>query len=209
MGFGRPGGNCSDTPNQWVTLANAGFSAAENIARIRDVVNPEGGAANENPGALAGATGVESFREEQDARENHTPKPRRKATSLSKTMRREHLKMTRMLGYTLVLGTVDAWQGFARVAAVRLDVEERAALAWAALRSLDADTAAMAVEAAFEPEGGAGMPMVPLDDFADEAAFWSERAAPDELAAYAVAIFRAMGAADRRAFLDYAGRASA
>ncbi len=176
----------------------------ESIDENPGLTNPETGLdANENPGALAGATGVESFREERDNREYCTPKPRRKATSLSKLMRREHLKMTRMLGYTLVLGTLDAWQGFARVAEARLDVKERAALAWAALRSLDADTAAMTVEAAFEPEGGAGMPMVPLDDFADEAAFWAERAAPDELAAYAVAIFKAMPKRRKRDFATY------
>ena len=176
----------------------------ESIGENPGLTNPETGLdATKNPGALAGATGAESFREEQDAHKDNTAKPRRKASSLSNLMRREHLKMTRILGYTLILGTADAWQGFARVAAIRLDVEERAALAWAALRSLDPETRALTIEAAFEPERGAGMPGVPLDDFADEAAYWAERAAPDEASAYAVAIFKAMSKRRKRDFAAY------
>ena len=164
---------------------------------------------NETPGALAGATGPDVNSEPGQAHLTNTAKRRGKATSLSRLMKREHLKMTRMLGYTLVLGTVEAWQGLAFVAAVRLDVEERAALAWAALRSLDPETRALTVEAAFEPESGAGMPIPPLTDFEDEAAFWADRAEPDELAAYAVAIHFAMPEAKRRAFLDFAERQAA
>lgn len=129
-----------------------------------------------------------------------------KATSLSRLMKREHLKMTRMLGYSLVLRTAEAWQGFTLVAAIRLDVEERVALACAALRSLDPETAALTVEAAFASEGSGGMPDAPFTDFEDEAAFWADRAEPNELAAYAVAIFLSMPKPKRRAFLDFAER---
>lgn len=139
----------------------------------------------------------------------NTAKRRRKATSLSKTMKRAHLKAARMLGYSLIMGTPEGWIGFARWAAIRLEPHERASLAFAALRSLDGETAARTVEAAFEPEGGAGMPIAPFTDFEDEAAFWADRAEPDELAAYAVAIHFAMPEAKRRAFLDFAERQAA
>lgn len=164
---------------------------------------------NETPGALAGATGPDVNSEPGLAHRQHTAKRRRKATSLSKTMKRAHLKAARMVGYSLIIGTPEGWIGFARWAAIRLELHERASLAFAALRSLDADTAARVVEAAFEPEAGAGMPGAPFTDFEDEAAFWADRAEPDELAAYLTAIFLAMPQPKRRAFLDFAGRQAA
>lgn len=122
--------------------------------------------------------------------------------SLSTLMQRRHLKAVRMLGYALVLDDFDGWDSASSVWAVRLSAEERAALAFAALRTLDPDQARDIAETAL---GGAGMPMVPFSSEVDEAAFWVNMATPDELAAYCLATFSAMPRHRQAEFLDFVG----
>lgn len=122
-------------------------------------------------------------------------------------MKPQHLKTVRALGYTLTLGDQDAWWGMVPVLMARLTTEERACLAFMALKALDDDTAHMTADAALDQ--GAGQPQAPLFGFMDQAAFWADMANPDELDAYAVAIFSVMSSGKKRAFLDFAGRAAA
>ena len=86
-------------------------------------------------------------------------------------MERPHLKVVRMVGYVLTLGTQDAWLGLVPVLMARLTVDERAALAFMALNSLDREDATMTAEAALS--AGAGQPQAPLFGFMDQAAFWA------------------------------------
>lgn len=58
-----------------------------------------------------------------------------------------HKSACRMLGYVLTLDTPDAWHGLALVLRARLTRNQRAALAYAALRSLTEDEARLTVEA--------------------------------------------------------------
>jgi len=116
-------------------------------------------------------------------------------------MKRPHLKVVRMLGYVLTLGTQDAWQGLVPVLIARLTVEERAALAFMALKSLNHDDAKVTAETALHT--GAGQPQAPLFGFMDQAAFWADMADPEELDAYCLATFRAMSRGRRAAFLNY------
>ena len=127
--------------------------------------------------------------------------------SFSAQMKPAHLKAVRMLGYALTLGDLDGWDGLSAVLAARLDPKERAALAFAALKALDPETAQMTAEAALDK--GAGSPLPPLIDPVDEAAFWADVADTEELDAYAVAIFNAMSGPKQRAFLNFAGRDAA
>lgn len=57
-------------------------------------------------------------------------------------------RVSRSLGYALWLNTSDAWVGFAVVLSARLTSHQRAALAYAALRSLDDETAYKTASAA-------------------------------------------------------------
>jgi hypothetical protein len=124
-----------------------------------------------------------------------------KKTSFSALMHRPHLKVVRMLGYVLTLGTQDAWWGLVPVLMARLTVEERAALAFMGLKALDRDDALMTAEAALCE--GAGQPQVPLFGFMDQAAFWADMADPEELEAYCLATFNAMPRGRQAAFLDH------
>ncbi len=74
--------------------------------------------------------------------------------------------MARMMGYALMLGGYDAWSGFATVAMARMTIEERAALAWAALRSLESpDQAELVAEHALQfSEGPLPSFLNPMED---------------------------------------------
>jgi len=159
-------------------------------------------AQNENPGALAGATGA--IGNDQAITPKDYRKPGRSAMSLYAKDR--HQRAAKMLGYCLTLETPDAWNGFSLVASLRLTPNERAALALAALNSLEPDEAEMTAAAAI---GSAGAPLPPFLGGMDEARFWASYATRAELKAYTLAAFEAMQAKDQAAFLDYAVGAKA
>ena len=117
-----------------------------------------------------------------------------------------HALMCRMLGYCLTLETPDAWKGFSFVASLRLTPNERAALAFAALNSLEPDEAEMTAAAVV---GSAGAPLPPFLGGMDEARLWASYATLSELKAYTLAAFEAMQAKDQAAFLAYAMGAKA
>ncbi|WP_306043855.1 hypothetical protein [Mameliella sp. MMSF_3455] len=111
-----------------------------------------------------------------------------------------HKRMSKMLGYTLTLGTSDAWSGFSDVAAARLSNEERAALAFASLRSLHPDHAELTARAAIR---AAGAPVPAFLGQMDEARSWAALASRAELKSYAAAAFDALSAADQTDFFRY------
>ena len=117
-----------------------------------------------------------------------------------------HGSAERTLGYTLTLATVEAWEGLSFVFAVRLSTEERAALAWAVLRTLSEDHQEKVVETV---AGGAGVPRAPLMAPMDDARWWAGIASRNELKAYCLASFEALPATDRAAFLNYVNRKEA
>jgi hypothetical protein len=139
-----------------------------------------------------------------DAKHDISPQyhaTRRTRTAMSKSAPDRHKRAARVLGYCLTLDTVDAWWCFAAVIEAQLTVKERTALAFMALNSLDADTAAQVAQANLGD--GAGQPIPPLFDYLDEAAFWADMAFPSELEAYCLAAFNRMAPKRQAAFLDH------
>lgn len=102
--------------------------------------------------------------------------------------------------YALFLRHTDAWVGLPVILRARLDERERGALAYVALRAMDAENAAHVAEAF---TSGAGMPGAPFFNHMDEAAFWADMADPAELDAYALASFNRMAPARQAAFLNF------
>lgn len=128
--------------------------------------------------------------------------------SFSKLMKPDHLKVVRMLGYVMTGGTRADWWGLVPVLMARLSVEERALLAFMALRSLDNHTGDQTARAALSD--GAGHPSPPLFSFMNQAAGWADMAAPEELDAYCLASFQVMSKSRQAAFLEFAqGRLAA
>lgn len=160
---------------------------------------------NENPGALAGATGVEleaaSFKA-KDYPKAASASNRKSGNIIAHVMSPRHKRMSRMLGYSLLLGTPEAWQAFGLVAAVRLSADERTALAAVCLATLSPDVATSISAAVI---GAAGDPLPPfLGDMAD-ARDWASWASRSELKAYALAAFEAMAPADKAGFYRHIG----
>lgn len=108
--------------------------------------------------------------------------------------------MSRMLGYTLHIGTPEAWQGFRRVAQVRMTEAERVMLAFFMLESLPSDNAELAAAAVI---GCAGSPLPAFLGGMDDARTWAAWASRNELKSYALAAFEAMSAKDQAAFFQH------
>ncbi|MGR3292308.1 MAG: hypothetical protein ACU0C9_14130 [Paracoccaceae bacterium] len=122
---------------------------------------------------------------------------------MSRHIKPAYKRAARMLGFALTLGNYETWSATAAVWAVRLTAEERAALAWAGLKSLTHEQAAMVAETAL---GGAGMPQAAFLSDMDQAAFWADFATPSELDAYGLACFRNMRAGRQSDFLEFVGK---
>ena len=126
----------------------------------------------------------------------HT-KPR-KTSSLSRHMKPEHKRMSRMMGYTLTLSGFDAWEGFSLVAMARMTTAERAALSWASLRSLDTpEQVELVAESVLKP---AGCPLPTFLSPMADARWHAAYASPTERKAYALAHYEALSPREQMAF---------
>ncbi len=121
--------------------------------------------------------------------------------NLGNLMKPEHKRMSRMIGYTLTLGDADAWAGFTTVAMARLNVEERAALAWAALRALD--TTEQAEQVAEAVLSFADYPLPTFLSAMDDARWWVSFASLKERKAYALAAYEALPFQEQMAFRNH------
>lgn len=107
----------------------------------------------------------------------------------------------RAIGYALHVGGFEGWKRASLMLGVRLADEELTGLAYAVLRLFHRDEAERIFETVFP---SAGMPIPLLGTFREQAYFWSERAAPEELEHCLLATFQALPIQRRRAFLNYA-----
>lgn len=123
------------------------------------------------------------------------------SNTLSKYMPDAYKCVARTVGYSLLLTGADAWHSLTVVLAARLTPQERAAMAWAVLRSLTPEQV-VAVADTVLPEGSSA-PIAPLFNHMDEAAFWADMAEPEELEAYCLASFNAMPRGRQSAFLAH------
>lgn len=129
--------------------------------------------------------------------------------SNAKHMPDAYKRVARMVVYALLLGEdTENWHGLTVVLTARLTLQERAAMAWAVLRSLTPEQVVAVAETVL-PDGTSA-PIAPLFNCMNEAAFWADIAEPEALEAYCLASFRAMPAPRKAAFLKFVqGRAAA
>lgn len=121
-------------------MANANFSAIESIGENPCLANlSHSFRSKKNPGALAGAAEVNQNKKRDISSGNISPKTQSNAMSLY--AKEAHTRLAKAIGFALAIGTSKAWEGLSLVLVARLTKAERAALAYAALISLDDDTA--------------------------------------------------------------------
>ncbi len=133
------------------------------------------------------------------------PMQRRASSTLARSMPPRIKRVSRSLGYCLLLDDLDAWLRLPAILQTRLSPPERAALAYVALKALaphDAESVAVAALGAVSVPPS-GQPIAPLLSCMDEAAFWADLATPDEREAYCLASFKAMPYERQCAFLDF------
>lgn len=160
----------------------------------------------ENAAALAGACGAKSIQEGSRLKSEHSGK--KPSSAMGQFAAESHKRAARMLGYTLTLGDFDAWESFSLFMIAKLEPEERAALAWASLRSLTTEQA----EATTETVLGRNAPNWPepaIFNLMREAAFWADHASEEELGAYCLATFRSMPPERQSAFLAFVRKGDA
>ena len=139
----------------------------------------------ENPGALAGATGADGTTKAASLRPELSTNAAGNATKLYHETA-DHILTICAAG----------------------SVKWRATIAWAALRTLPDDVAALVIEADSELRG-AGPPIPPLSGEMAEAVFWASMASSRELDAYCLACFNMMAPARQSAFLGHVQRRAA
>lgn len=140
MVFGRPGRRAICYGYEGIALANPAKSPIDNTGKKDCLTNLfRASLAKKNPDALTGATGATVLEKRDVSHTDDTPKPGRNAMSLY--AKDAHKAVARMVGYALTLGDSDSYLALSDVLALRLTDQERAGLAYAALRALDTDNA--------------------------------------------------------------------
>lgn len=126
--------------------------------------------------------------------------PRKGDNLISRYMKPEHKRMSRMLGYTLLLGDARAWQGFGLLSAVRMSHRERSFLAAVTLATLPIDTVE---DIAAQAIGAIGTPLPAFLGGMEDARWWASYASVNELKAYALASFQALPGKEQSAFFRF------
>lgn len=115
---------------------------------------------------------------------------------------KQYKSASRSLGLALFCGSATDFDAHTTILKARLTGAERAAVAWATLRSLTPDEAQQVVDTVI-PEAETSGPMAPLFSHLDQAAHWADLAEPGALEAYCLASFKAMPRPRQAAFLDF------
>lgn len=120
---------------------------------------------------------------------------------IKKHMPDAYKRVARSVGYSLLLSDENSWRGLAVILAAQITPEERAALSWASLRSLDAPEQVEMVAEAVLPH--AGYPLQTFLNPMSDARWWASCASRSEIKAYAIAAHDAMNFADQMAFRNH------
>ncbi|GAA0303380.1 hypothetical protein [Rhodovulum strictum] len=193
-------------------------SIGENSPLSNRIRTPE----NENPGALAGATGALFIDRQIKSQDYHRQGPKASEPLISVPQIEEpptrgnaevtpndrledrHRRAVRLLGHALTSNNGAGWHAAAFVWAARLHQGELTCLAAAALLALEPDLREDVFRLVHWGEvSGAGAPIPPFLNVMDEARFWASMASRREAKAYALASFEAMTKIDRAAFLRH------
>lgn len=119
---------------------------------------------------------------------------------LSKHMKPEHKRMSRLLGCCLTLGEAAAWDTFSSAAFVWLSPDECGALTSAAIRSLQEDRA---IEECAQALEASDYLMPPFLGGMTDARLWASLSTVAELKAYAAAAFEALPPKEQSSFFRF------
>ena len=123
-------------------------------------------------------------------------------SSIRKYASAAHRKIAKVIGLALIANDSHAWLQVKLLLRVHLSAQERAALAFVAMSSLDKEQRA-AVARSIIPNNQIGAPLPTLDDLESDAHWWAGNAKTDELQVYLMACFNALDDQNKRAFKQH------
>ncbi len=120
---------------------------------------------------------------------------------LSRHIKSSYKRVARAIGYALITGEFEGWLRFSVIVTARLTSSERAALAWAALTSLDTpEQAEIVAEGVLRH---AGPPLPTFMDSMGDARWWASMASLNERKSYALAAYEALPLEEQMSFRNY------
>jgi DNA-directed RNA polymerase specialized sigma24 family protein len=126
---------------------------------------------------------------------------------VSKYAQKRHKRAARSLGFALTLADFDGWQKFNHIIGNLLTAEERAGLAYAAMRSLTEEQRQIVADGVFPSEMGA--PLSGIGSIEDDAVWWAKNASEVERSIYLLACFNSLPPDRQKAFVEHAKRKTA
>lgn len=114
----------------------------------------------------------------------------------------QHKRAAKSLLYALTLGGRNDWLHFKQIIKLRLSEKERAALAFAALRSLSIEERENVARKAVDVDL-IGPPLPPFSDVEQDASWWAERASIVEKETYLMTILQNLPANDKQQLEQY------
>ena len=129
-------------------------------------------------------------------------------SAIRKYASKAHRKIAKVIGLALIAGDSHAWLQAKLLMRVHLTAQERAALAFASMASLDKDQRD-AVARSTIPAVLLGPPLPTLDDLKDDAAWWASNADEQEREVYLLACFNALDAERQQAFAQFINKKDA
>ena len=103
-----------------------------------------------------------------------------------------HRRVGRYVSIALIVGDPEHWLHLKTILRGLLTTRERAALAFAAMRSLSEDDRTKVAINAIPEWAELGAPLPTFLDVADDGRWWAENASPKEIEAYLLACFNAL-----------------
>lgn len=129
-------------------------------------------------------------------------------SSIRKYASKAHKSIARAIGFALVLGEAKAWLDLNLLFRARLTAQERAALAFAAMTSLDTDQRVMIAQSTIKDKS-IGAPLPTFFELHEEAKWWADCATAQEREVYLMACWNALGDSRQQAFAHYISKRNA
>ncbi len=129
-------------------------------------------------------------------------------SAIRKYASKAHRKIAKVIGLALIAGDSHAWLQAKLLMRVHLTAQERAALAFASMASLDKDQRD-AVARSTIPAVLLGPPLPTLNTVQDDAKWWASNADEQEREVYLLACFNALDAERQQAFAQFINKKDA
>jgi hypothetical protein len=129
-------------------------------------------------------------------------------SSISKYASKAHKSIARAIGCALVLGERQSWLNLTLLLRASLTASERAALAFAAMTSLDTNQRVMVAESTIK-DRSIGAPLPTFLEVHEDAKWWASCATEQEREVYLLACWNSLSNSRQQSFKHYINKRNA